>query len=76
MGIRGLGPALRPYGIFSSLAGDAVVIDGPALVHQILDGCMRQRPATNGFICHPSYSTLGHMVVGWLEELRRHNVTV
>ncbi|KAI1740148.1 hypothetical protein F4680DRAFT_121577 [Xylaria scruposa] len=76
MGIRGLGAAVRQYGQFSSLSGNTVVIDGPALVYQILDGCMRQRPATNGFICHPCYSTLGRMVIGWLEELRQHNVTV
>ncbi|KAI1749473.1 hypothetical protein F4782DRAFT_304409 [Xylaria castorea] len=76
MGIRGLGAAVRQYGKFSSLTGNTVVIDGPALVYQILDGCMRQRPATNGFICHPCYSTLGRMVIGWLKELRRHNVTV
>ncbi|KAI0538074.1 XPG domain containing-domain-containing protein [Xylaria digitata] len=76
MGIRGLGAAVRRYGIFGSLSGDTVVIDGPALVYQILNGCMRQKPATNGFICQPEYSMLGRMVIGWLEELRKHNVTV
>ncbi|KAI0546571.1 hypothetical protein F4679DRAFT_408522 [Xylaria curta] len=76
MGIRGLGAAVRQYGQFSSLSGNTAVIDGPALVYQILDGCMRQRPATNGFICHPCYSTLGRIVIGWLEELRQHNVTI
>ncbi|KAI0964861.1 hypothetical protein F4678DRAFT_365662 [Xylaria arbuscula] len=76
MGIRGFGAAVRRYGKFTSLNGDTVVIDGPALVHQILDGCMRQRPSTNGFVCQPSYSTLGRMVISWLEELRRHNVTI
>ncbi|KAJ2986975.1 hypothetical protein NUW58_g4766 [Xylaria curta] len=76
MGIRGLGAAVRPYGVVSSLNGDAVVIDGPALVHQILDGCMRQRLPSNCFICHPSYSTLGRMVIGWLDELRAHGITV
>ncbi|KAI1124658.1 hypothetical protein F5Y10DRAFT_248979 [Nemania abortiva] len=76
MGIRGLGPAVRHYGKFSPLSGDTVVIDGPALIYQILDGCMRKRPSTNGFICQPSYATLGRMVIGWLEELQRHNVTV
>ncbi|KAI0508664.1 hypothetical protein F5B22DRAFT_658973 [Xylaria bambusicola] len=76
MGIRGLGVAVRRYGKFSSLNGDTVVIDGPALVHQIYDGCMRQRPPTNGFICQPSYATLGRMVTGWLDELRQHNVAV
>ncbi|KAI1426621.1 hypothetical protein F5Y12DRAFT_741743 [Xylaria sp. FL1777] len=76
MGIRGFGAAVRRYGKFSSLSGETVVIDGPALVHQVFNGCMRQRPATNGFICQPSYSTLGRMVISWLEELRGHNVTV
>ncbi|KAI0465974.1 hypothetical protein F4859DRAFT_498916 [Xylaria cf. heliscus] len=76
MGIRGLAAAVGRYGIFGSLEGNAVVIDGPALIFQILNGCMRERPATNSFHCHPSYSTLGRMVLGWLEELPRHNVTV
>ncbi|KAI0101542.1 hypothetical protein GGR51DRAFT_574934 [Nemania sp. FL0031] len=76
MGIRGFSAAVRHYGKFSPLSGDTVVIDGPALVFQILNGCMRKRPSTNGFICQPSYSTIGRMVIGWLEELRRHNVTV
>ncbi|TGJ86729.1 hypothetical protein E0Z10_g2071 [Xylaria hypoxylon] len=76
MGIRGLSAAVRRYGIFGPLSGYTVVIDGPALVFQVLDGCMNQRPATNGFICQPSYPMLGRMVIGWLEELRRHNITV
>ncbi|KAK5634102.1 hypothetical protein RRF57_009816 [Xylaria bambusicola] len=76
MGIRGLGVAVRRYGKFSSLNGDTVVIDGPALVYQIYDGCMRQKPPTNGFICQPSYAALGRMVMGWLNELRQHNVSV
>ncbi|CAJ2501870.1 Uu.00g047230.m01.CDS01 [Anthostomella pinea] len=76
MGIRGFGPAVSVYGVFSSLSGDTVVIDGPALVHLISAGCLRQRPAGCGFVCHPSYSLLGRMVVGWLDELRRHNVNV
>ncbi|KAI1272939.1 hypothetical protein F5Y07DRAFT_378338 [Xylaria sp. FL0933] len=76
MGIRGLSSAVRRYGVFSPLEGDTVVIDGPALVHKIFDGCMRHRPPTNGFICQPSYTTLGRMVISWLEELRAHNVTI
>ncbi|KAI0875965.1 hypothetical protein GGS24DRAFT_260906 [Hypoxylon argillaceum] len=76
MGIQGLSSIGRRYGRFRPLSGDTVVIDGPALVYQILDGCMRKRPNTNGFICQPSYSTLGRTVIGWLEELRRHNVVV
>ncbi|KAF2968848.1 hypothetical protein GQX73_g4763 [Xylaria multiplex] len=76
MGVRGLGAAVRQYGIFSSLSGDSVVVDGPALVYQILNGCMHQKPPTAGFICQPEYSMLGRMVIGWLEELRKHNVTV
>ncbi|KAI1358378.1 hypothetical protein F5Y08DRAFT_321926 [Xylaria arbuscula] len=76
MGVRGLGAAVRRYGRFSPLSGDTVVVDGPALVHRVYDGCMRQRPPNAGFICQPSYAVLARMVIGWLEELRRHNVQV
>ncbi|KAI0429575.1 hypothetical protein F5Y09DRAFT_257509 [Xylaria sp. FL1042] len=76
MGIKGLSNAVRRYGRFSLLGTDTVVIDGPALVHTIFEGCMRHRPPTNGFICQPSYSTLGRLVISWLEELRAHNVTI
>ncbi|KAI0398880.1 hypothetical protein F4802DRAFT_94572 [Xylaria palmicola] len=76
MGIHGLSSAVRRYGEPSRLSGDTVVIDGPCLIYQILDGCIGQIPSANGFLCYPSYSTLGQMVVGWLEALRRHNVTV
>ncbi|KAI0003147.1 XPG domain containing-domain-containing protein [Xylariaceae sp. FL0662B] len=76
MGIRGFGPAIQRYGVFSSLSGESVVIDGPALVHCIFDGCLKHRPAGSGFICYPSYALLGRMVIGWLDELRNHNVNV
>ncbi|KAI1383381.1 XPG domain containing-domain-containing protein [Hypoxylon trugodes] len=76
MGIRGFGQAVQKYGVFSSLSGDSVVIDGPALVHRISDACMKLRPSTCGFVCHPPYSILSQMVIGWLDELKRHNVNV
>lgn len=76
MGIRGLGVAVRRYGKFSPLSGDTVVIDGPALVHRVYTGCMRQRPRTSSFICHPSYATLARMVIGWLDELQKYDVKV
>ncbi|XXG94829.1 hypothetical protein Hte_001088 [Hypoxylon texense] len=76
MGIRGFGQAVQRYGVFLPLTGDTVVIDGPALVHRISDACMRQRPFESGFVCHPPYSLLGRMVIGWLDELKNHNVTV
>ncbi|KAI0176452.1 XPG domain containing-domain-containing protein [Hypoxylon sp. FL1284] len=76
MGIRGFVGAVQRYGVSSPLSGDTVVIDGPALVHRISDACMRQRPFGSGFVCHPPYSLLGRMVVGWLDELRSHGVNV
>ncbi|KAI1780161.1 XPG domain containing-domain-containing protein [Hypoxylon cercidicola] len=76
MGIRGFSQAVQRYGVFSSLSGDTVVIDGPALVHRISEACMRQRPLESGFVCHPPYSLLGRMVIGWLDELKNHNVNV
>ncbi|KAI0444272.1 hypothetical protein F4803DRAFT_260884 [Xylaria telfairii] len=76
MGIKGLSAALSRYGVFCELSGNTVVIDGPALVYEILNGCLRQRGPSNSFLCHPSYSTVGRLVIGWLDELRRHDVTV
>lgn len=76
MGIRGFSQAVQRYGIFSPLSGDSVVIDGPALVHRICDACMRQRPSGSGFVCHPPYTILSRMVIGWLDELKNHNVNV
>lgn len=76
MGIRGFGQAVQRYGVFSPLSGDTVVIDGPALVHRISDACMRQRPSESGFVCQPPYSLLSRMVIGWLNELKNHDVNV
>ncbi|KAI0381957.1 XPG domain containing-domain-containing protein [Hypomontagnella monticulosa] len=76
MGIRGLGQAVQRYGVFSPLSGDSVVIDGPALVHRISEACMKQRAPESGFVCHPPYSLLSRMVIGWLDELKNHNVDI
>ncbi|KAI1382369.1 XPG domain containing-domain-containing protein [Hypoxylon crocopeplum] len=76
MGIRGFGQAVQRYGVFAPLSGDSVVIDGPALVHRISEACMKQRPSGSGFVCHPAYSLLSQMVIGWLNELKNHNVNV
>ncbi|OTB06037.1 hypothetical protein M426DRAFT_122833 [Hypoxylon sp. CI-4A] len=76
MGIRGFSQAVRRYGVFQPLSGDSVVIDGPALVHRISEACMKQRPPTSGFVCHPPYSLLSRMVIFWLDELKRHNVNI
>ncbi|KAI0147901.1 XPG domain containing-domain-containing protein [Hypoxylon sp. NC0597] len=76
MGIRGFSQAIRQYGVFSPLSGDSVVIDGPALVHRISESCMRQKPSSSGFVCHPPYSLLSRMVISWLDELKSYNVDV
>ncbi|KAI1441084.1 XPG domain containing-domain-containing protein [Annulohypoxylon stygium] len=76
MGLLGFAAALQRYGALSSLSGDAVVIDGPALVHRISEYCTKRRPSSSGFACLPPYSLLGSMVIGWLNELKSHNVNV
>ncbi|KAI1659851.1 XPG domain containing-domain-containing protein [Daldinia decipiens] len=76
MGIRGFTQGIQRFGVFSPLSGDTVVIDGPALVHRISDAVCRQRPSTSGFACQPPYSLLSRMVIGWLDELKNHNVNV
>ncbi|KAI1074595.1 XPG domain containing-domain-containing protein [Whalleya microplaca] len=76
MGIPGFGALIQRYGVFSSLSGQSVVIDGPALVHTIANGCMKYKPSRSGFLCTPSYALLGRLVIGWLDELRRNDVIV
>ncbi|GAP91966.1 putative DNA replication initiation factor cdc45 [Rosellinia necatrix] len=76
MGIQGLGPAVRRLGNFNYLRGESFVIDGPALVHQILHGFVRRRPRSNAFICSPTYARLGQALIEWLDELQAYNVTV
>ncbi|KAI1498175.1 XPG domain containing-domain-containing protein [Biscogniauxia marginata] len=76
MGIRGLTAAISRFGVFSPLSGGTVVIDGPALVHRILEGILKIRSLEGGFVCQPSYTVLGRMVIGWLDELRKHDITV
>jgi hypothetical protein len=76
MGIRGLSGPLHRYGTLSSLSGDTVVIDGPSLIHQIFHGCLETPQYFGRFHFQPSYSTLGRIVVEWLEDLRRCDVTV
>ncbi|KAI1143356.1 XPG domain containing-domain-containing protein [Hypoxylon sp. FL0543] len=76
MGIPGFSRAIQRYGAFSPLSGESVVIDGPALVHRISETCLRQRPSSSGFVCHPPYSLLSRMVMIWLDELKSHDVKV
>ncbi|KAI2629562.1 XPG domain containing-domain-containing protein [Hypoxylon sp. NC1633] len=76
MGIRGLARSVQECGAFSPLSGDSVVIDGPALVHRITDACMAQRLPGSGLVGHPPYSLLSHLVIGWLEDLKNHDVNV
>ncbi|KAI0396009.1 hypothetical protein F5Y17DRAFT_420809 [Xylariaceae sp. FL0594] len=76
MGIRGLRHALSRYGTPGSLSGENVVIDGPSLVHRILEGCIFKRQPPDSFACHPSYATLGRLLISWLDELGRNDVRV
>lgn len=76
MGIKGLTQALQRYGVRSPLAGENVVIDGPALVHRVLTDCLVYRKAECSFICLPSYSFLSQLVQGWLDDLKSNNVNV
>ncbi|KAI2641215.1 hypothetical protein GGS21DRAFT_547544 [Xylaria nigripes] len=76
MGIWGLGPAIGQYGVLTSLEGSTVVIDGPSLIYRIYEGCLCRKATSNSFASQPSYSTVGRLVVTWLEVLQRHNVTI
>ncbi|KAI0482145.1 XPG domain containing-domain-containing protein [Xylariaceae sp. FL0804] len=76
MGIRGLALAVSRYGAFSSLTGDTVVIDGPALVHRIAEECSQYALMKGDFIRLPPYSVLGRQLIAWLDDLRAHHVHV
>ncbi|KAI1332346.1 hypothetical protein F5Y16DRAFT_357570 [Xylariaceae sp. FL0255] len=78
MGIKGLRDAIRRHGVFTVLNGRSVVIDGPSLVYEVFHGCLYHRPVwhKDTFIYHPSYSCLGNLVLGWLENLRSHQIHV
>ncbi|KXJ95266.1 XPG domain containing-domain-containing protein [Microdochium bolleyi] len=76
MGIRGLTDAVRPFGTPAALDHNDVVIDGPALVHKILSGCLLLGPRGKTYFCQPSYAELGEITIAWLDKLKTHDITV
>ncbi|KAK8079989.1 hypothetical protein PG997_007807 [Apiospora hydei] len=76
MGIPGLSAALRPYGKPTTLSGQSVVIDGPALVHRIWEAVMNQQSLESATLGHVPYAVLGEGFVNWLNLLHAGNVIV
>ncbi|KAK7927715.1 DNA replication initiation factor cdc45 [Apiospora marii] len=76
MGIPGLSAALRPYGKATTLSGQSVVIDGPALVHRIWEAVMAQQSLESATLGHVPYAVLGEGFVNWLNLLHAGNVKV
>lgn len=76
MGIPGLSAALRPYGKATTLSGQSVVIDGPALVHRIWEAVMAQQSLESATLGHVPYTALGEGFVNWLNLLHASNVKV
>ncbi|KAI0150739.1 hypothetical protein GGR57DRAFT_181761 [Xylariaceae sp. FL1272] len=74
MGIWGLASGIRRYGATTPMAGDTVVIDGPALVLRIFYA--RQPPPPGAFMSCPSYAAFGEAVIKWLDDLHAKNVNV
>ena len=76
MGIPGLSAALRPYGTPTTLSGQSVVIDGPALVHRLWEAIMSQQSLESATLNHVPYAVLGEGFVNWLNLLHAGNVKV
>ncbi|KAK7956751.1 DNA replication initiation factor cdc45 [Apiospora aurea] len=76
MGIPGLSAAVRPYGKPTTLSGQSVVIDGPALVHRIWEAVMNQQSLESATLGHVPYAVLGEGFVNWLNLLHAGNVIV
>ncbi|KAI9163775.1 hypothetical protein HJFPF1_05401 [Paramyrothecium foliicola] len=70
MGIPHLISTLEPFATLSPLAGQEVVIDGPALAYHVLNVCRG-----NG-LHYPSPDVLGSTAVRWLEELTSRSVVI
>lgn len=77
MGIRHLITFLEPYASVELLAGQEIVIDGPAFAHHVFYLCLKATPdARNGFEAAPSYSTLIKTALAWLNGLRNSNAVM
>lgn len=67
---------MRAYGTPAALDHGSVVIDGPALVHKVLNGCLLLAPRRKTYLCQPSYTQLGETTIAWLDKLKSHDITV
>lgn len=77
MGVRHLITFLRPYSTLESLAGQQIVIDGPAFAHHIYFICLKgTRGARNAFEAAPSYSVLVKTALQWLKGLEMENAVM
>ncbi|KAG5928898.1 hypothetical protein E4U42_007765, partial [Claviceps africana] len=70
MGVSRLYGSLRSFAHAGLLNGDVVTIDGPALAFHVLYLCR-----ANG-VNLPSYPSLGHATISWLDKLGLHGVSV
>jgi hypothetical protein len=76
MGIPGLTRALRPYLTTTTLSGESVVIDGPALAYTMLHYCNFQQPLQDAILGRLSYASIGQYTIQWLDKLRDNNIHV
>jgi hypothetical protein len=78
MGIPHLITYLRPFATLENLAGQSIVIDGPAFAYHVWHICLLRQSSAwrNPFEAQPSYKDVADTALGWLDELRRYNVTM
>lgn len=77
MGVPHLIAFLEPYSVLESLAGQSVVIDGPAFAYHVYHICLGSRShLQRPFEAAPSYGEIGESAIQWLDGLRDGRVTM
>lgn len=77
MGIPHLITFLERHSTVESLAGQTVVIDGPAFAYHVYYICLLSRShVRRPFEVAPSYAEIGETAIQWLDGLREAQVTM
>jgi hypothetical protein len=77
MGIPHLITALEPYAELEALAGQEIVIDGPAFAYHIYYICLRTRKDARGpFDSAPSYSQICKTAIEWLDVVEDNGASM
>lgn len=77
MGIPHLITALEPYAELEALAGQEIVIDGPAFAYHIYYICLRTRQDARGSSdAAPPYLQICSTAIEWLKALEENGASM